>query len=216
MKKQLEILKNEINNFKKDSNIRGVLLNGSVAQGTATETSDLDIVVLCDRDEFVNKIVDDILVEIHFYTYKTMIEKLEKNPMEVYRYIYSKVQYDDGQIHEIIEYARQLFENYSVSASVKKEISHWLSSTRIKLYGALERKDELKVSYLTANTTWKVLEGIWAVNNKPMPPSSLAFANYKKLENIPYENWFEKILSDDIMSRGYSMYKIITWIIERL
>ena len=46
MLKQLEIFHNLVREFKKDTTVEGVLLNGSVAVGTATEASDLDIMVL--------------------------------------------------------------------------------------------------------------------------------------------------------------------------
>lgn len=52
MSKQLEIFNNLVAEFKKDSTIEGVLLNGSVAAGTATESSDLDLIVLGQRDEY--------------------------------------------------------------------------------------------------------------------------------------------------------------------
>lgn len=52
MSKQLEIFNNLVAEFKKDSTIEGVLLNGSVAVGTATESSDLDLIVLGQRDEY--------------------------------------------------------------------------------------------------------------------------------------------------------------------
>lgn len=42
MKKQLEIFHRLVSEFQKDSAVEGILLNGSVAAGTATELSDLD------------------------------------------------------------------------------------------------------------------------------------------------------------------------------
>ncbi|MDE7360377.1 MAG: nucleotidyltransferase domain-containing protein, partial [Oscillospiraceae bacterium] len=49
MRKQLEIFHNLVLEFKKDTSIDAVLLNGSVAYGTATDLSDLDIIVLGKR-----------------------------------------------------------------------------------------------------------------------------------------------------------------------
>ena len=62
MKKQLEILNNEVALLKQDKHIQSVILMGSVAYGLATDDSDLDILVLCDRDDFVSKYVDGVLI----------------------------------------------------------------------------------------------------------------------------------------------------------
>lgn len=212
MNKQLEILKNEVSAFPKDTSISGVLLNGSVAYGTATETSDLDIVVLCEKDEFVSKYVDGILVEIHFHTFETMMERLKKNPTEVYRYIYARIQYDiNGKLNEIMQAAQHIYENYVTPSAGMKNISYWLSSTKIKLETALQAQDELKVAYLLATNTWKVLESVWAINDKPMPPSSLAFFCHTVLEKVPCENWFAKLLTGDENTRARFMIKVIDW-----
>ena len=37
-----------------------------------------------------------------------------------------------------------------------------------------------------ATNTWKVLEGVWAINNKPIPPSSLTF-NTHNILNLPLD-----------------------------
>lgn len=54
-----------------------------------------------------------------------------------------------------------------------KGISHWLHSSLIKIQSALKANDELKASYLVHTSTWTLLEGIWAINNKPVPPADL-------------------------------------------
>lgn len=212
MKKQLEIFNDEINNLKAFPNVYGVLLIGSVAYGRATESSDLDIIVLCNKDKFDSKYVNGILVETHFYTYDTMLRKLIANPSEVYKYLYSKIIFDDGKLADIIQQANSIYNNYTTSESMKNEILYWLSSTKIKLTSALQENDLLKISYIISTNSWKVLEGIWAVNNKPMPPSSLAFLTQDTLSVIPYENWFTDLLIGDTISRGNSMLKIIEWI----
>lgn len=65
-----------------------------------------------------------------------------------------------------------------------------------------------KVSYLLATNTWKVLEGVWAINNKPIPPSSVAFSKHELL-NMPSENWFENLLMGDIEFRAKTMLEVI-------
>lgn len=79
MKKQLQIFKDEASYLKSCPDIYGVMLTGSVSYGTATEYSDLDIIVLCNKDEFESKYVDNILVETHFHKYETMLNNLISN-----------------------------------------------------------------------------------------------------------------------------------------
>lgn len=80
-----------------------MLLNGSVADGTATELSDLDILVPGQKNEFVSKRIDGILVEIHYMTYDHAVNKLKSNPMEVYRYLDARVEYDNGKMREKLQ-----------------------------------------------------------------------------------------------------------------
>ena len=65
-----------------------------------------------------------------------------------------------------------------------------------------------KVAYLLATNTWKVLEGVWAINNKPIPPSSIAFSKYELL-SMPLDNWFEDLLMGDIETRANTMLEVV-------
>lgn len=208
MKKQLEILEKEIELLKQDKSIRGVMLTGSVAYGTATNDSDLDILVLCDKDEFVSKYVDNTLVEIHFQKYTTARKKLESNPMEVYKYIYSKIIIDDGKLAQLFAEANEIYNNYKTPNKEKESIVYWLSSTKSKLLSAIRNNDTVRISYLVATNTWKLLEGVWAINNKPIPPSSLVFHTHNTL-SLPLDNWFEDLFVEDVLSRADTMIKII-------
>ena len=85
MIKQLELFKKIASDLKKHNSLDGVLLIGSVACGTATELSDLDIVVIGDENKFVSMVINAISVEIHYLTYDKAIERLNNSPMEVYK-----------------------------------------------------------------------------------------------------------------------------------
>ena len=213
MKKQLEILNNEVALLKQDKHIPSVILMGSVAYGLATDDSDLDILVLCDRDDFVSKYVDGVLVEIHYQKHKTLKRKLETNSMEIYKYLYSKVIFDNGKYVELYDMANEIYNNYITPEKEKESIKYWLSSTKIKLLSSIKTENVLKTSYLISTNTWKVLEGVWAINNKPMPPSSIVYNTYNKLE-FPLESWFEGLFVGDTFSRADTMIKIIDIICE--
>lgn len=65
------------------------------------------------------------------------------------------------------------------------------------------------LSYLVSINIWKVLEGIWVVNQKPIPPASSLYRRYEELELIPTPNWFEGLLIEDPEHRGQIMNEII-------
>ncbi len=214
MLKQLEIFHNLILEFKKDTSIDAVLLNGSVAHGTATDLSDLDIIVLGKRNDFVSQLIDGVLVEIHYTTFDNAIDKLKTKPMEIYKYLDAKIEYDNGKAQEIIIYAEYILEHYCVSKKEQSDICYWLKSTKLKLESAFSKQDILLISYLVTTNTWKVLEGIWAVNKMPIPPSSSLYRRYSKLKLIPCQEWFEKLLIGSVENRGNAMIEIIDWIFE--
>lgn len=216
MLKQLQIFHDLVAEFKKDSSIEGILQNGSVAVGTATELSDLDIIVFGQRDDFESQVIDSILVEIHYTTFESAINKLKCNPMEVYKYLDAKIEYDSGKVQEILDCAENIFNDYRVPKKVQREIVYWLQSIKPKLKSAFTKQDMLMLSYLVSINTWKVLERIWAVNQKPIPPACSLYRRYKELELIPSPNWFEGLLIEDPERRSRVMIDSVDWILKRL
>ena len=63
MLRQFELLDIEIEDLKKDQGIYGVLLSGSLAYEKATEYSDIDLIVLSNKNEFLSRRVKGILIE---------------------------------------------------------------------------------------------------------------------------------------------------------
>lgn len=216
MKKQMIILDKEIELLRRDPFVKGVMLIGSVAYGSASDDSDLDILVLCNKNEFVTREENGITVEIHYSTYEKLNSKLDKIPMEVYKYLYSKIIFDDenNSFKILCEKALDIYESYSTDKELKDSIRYWLSTTKTKLISAINSNDEIKISYLLSTNTWKVLEGIWAIADKPMPPSSLAFFTQKDFQ-IPILNWFERLLCGDIFERAKIMIEIIDLICKK-
>ena len=215
MLKQFDLLDIEIEALKNDQSIYGVLLSGSLAYEKATEYSDIDLIVLSNKNEFVSRRVEGILIEEHFHTYEKLGEGLDKNPAEVYKYIYSKILFDDGRLADLIKKAQFLFDHYKTPMEEKGKIKYWLTTVKDKLKGAISNKDSLKISYLLSTSSWEVLKGVWAVNDKPMPPSSIAFAFHHSLAVAPFDKWFETLFDKDINSRAESMLRIIDWIMQQ-
>ena len=136
MKKQLEILEKELQILKKNEKIEAVLLIGSVAYGTATDDSDLDLIVISNEDRFESKYVENILVEIHFHKYSTLVKRLNNNPNEVYKYLYSKIVFDNGQLKKLIAKAKEI-----------KTAKADLEKTEAELTEKFEKKTELSEAF---------------------------------------------------------------------
>jgi predicted nucleotidyltransferase len=197
------------------NDLQGILLMGSVACGCATAGSDLDIMVLCDEDKFEVRNVDDIMVEIIFTTFHRRVELLENNAMEVYHFLHSKILYDMGKLTELMNLAQYKYEHYIPSGHYLQSINHWLESTRLKLMSSLIEKDDTKIAFYASTNAWKVLEGIWLINHKPIPPSSSVLRFRMELTIIPDENWFEKLFTRDRIDAQY-MLRIIDWILAHI
>ena len=215
MLRQFELLDIEIEDLKKDQGIYGVLLSGSLAYEKATEYSDIDLIVLSNKNEFLSRRVKGILIEEHFHIYEKLVDGLNTNPAEVYKYIYSKILFDDGRLADLIKKAQFLYDHYKTPMEEKEKINYWLTTVKDKLKGAISNNDSLKTSYLLSTSSWEVLKGVWSVNDKPMPPSSIAFNFYHSLVVVPFDKWFESLFDKDINSRAESMIRIIDWIIKQ-
>ncbi len=192
--KQRDIFNRELENLSNDRTVSGVLLTGSVACGCASENSDVDIIALCGRHCFETHFTDGILVETSFVTYEYAVEKLNADPMAVYHWLDAEVALDrDGRLSQIMVLAKQKYENYQTPQKVKDGLYHWLMTARIKL----ETADPLKKRYLAHINSWKILEALWAVNDKPTPPAGTAYRKRGELRTVPCENWFEKLFSEE-------------------
>ncbi|MEZ2650237.1 nucleotidyltransferase domain-containing protein, partial [Bacillus wiedmannii] len=155
--------------------ITGCMLIGSVARGDAYPDSDLDFYVLLEdgqNKKFHSETREEILVEYKYADVNQILENFKNNPMELYSFLEGETLFDkSGELKKLKEIATYEFENYRVSSDKVKGISHWLRSSLIKIQSALKAHDELKASYIVHTSTWTLLEGIWAINNKPTPPA---------------------------------------------
>jgi len=194
---------------------------GSVAQGNALPESDLDIMVLCNENSsktnFIDDIIDGILVECSFDTYESRLQKLLNNDIQVYRFLNNKITYDtNGELSELMKIALDKYRNFITKHEIKNQISHWLLSTKIKLLSAINSHDTIKQNFIVSTNSWKIIEAIWAVNDKPMPPQSSVLRFKNELLVVPYLDWFERLFSGDDESKSNSMIEIIEWVLPIL
>jgi predicted nucleotidyltransferase len=215
--KQIDILNLLIPKFKANSSISSVLLMGSVAVRAALPTSDLDLLILGEECRFQTEMIDGIMVEYHYITFDEALQNLNNNSMDLYHYIGSKIMYDlDGRMLNLMRTALIKYTNYKTDKKDKKELYHWLISTRIKLNTSVQSNDYLKVNFITAVSSWKVLEAVFAVNDKPVPPAGRVIRELPNLKTIPEEHWFEGLFHEDTNQRTKSMLSVIGWVLPLL
>lgn len=207
--------------LRRNENVRGVLLTGSRARGDAYPTSDLDLLVLVTSRigaSFCSETVDGMLVEQHIRGLEKAKARLLERSVELYGYLDGCTVYDpDGLLAELTKAARERFENYRTPADEKSAIFYWLGSVRLKLSAAMDAGDLQKLGYHSSINSWKVLEGLWALNDRPMPPAGAVWAHVPNLQNAPKDSLasLRKLFEGNPLDRAQTMLELIDWLLER-
>ncbi|OHX31173.1 nucleotidyltransferase family protein [Bacillus mycoides] len=202
--------------------VNGLMLIGSIARGDAYPESDLDLYVLLEKGQkkdFHAEMREDILIEYKYADFNQIQVNFKNNPMELYSFLEGEILFDKSdELKKLKEIAKHEFENYRVSSDKVKGISHWLHSSLIKIQSALKVNDELKVSYIVHTSTWTLLEGIWAINNKPTPPAGSVLRYIQALPIRPtnFDDVLNKVFLGDTTERISSAIFLIEWVLMNL
>ncbi|MFD5260032.1 nucleotidyltransferase domain-containing protein [Bacillus wiedmannii] len=201
--------------------VNGCMLIGSVARGDAYPDSDLDFYILLEegqKKKFHSETREDILVEYKSADFNQIQVNFKNNPMELYSFLEGEILFDkSGELKKLKEIATYEFENYRVSSDKVKGISHWLHSSLIKTQSALKANDELKASYIVQTSIWTLLDGIWAVNNKPTPPAGSALKYIETLSIVPtnFEDYINRLFLGDTKDRIKAAIELIEWVLYK-
>ena len=191
-----EVFENKVNSLKEDNRVEGIFITGSLARGTETEYSDLDIIVLYDEDKVVEEVIEGIPVETHYNQISAVKERLIKEPSSAYLYVYGKIVSDEkGELKDIVGFAKEVLANYEVSKEKKEHLKHKMQALKEKLTASLSLSDELKTSYLIANNFKYIVDTVYAQNVLPTPPQGLNYEIYNLLKVKPADKWMEKLLT---------------------
>lgn len=201
------LLRESLDDLLRDRRVTAVLLTGSLARGDALPSSDLDLHVLLRSGtlpSFSSEIRGGVLIERKAADFETLRTRIDNGPMEVYSYLDGRILHDpEKQLERLCVIARNRFTAYRSAPQERREIAYWLRSASGKIVGAREAGDKLKAGYLTATTSWKILEGLWAANDKPMPPSGAVWAHLHELTDDPkpLTCWLHKLFCGDTEER---------------
>lgn len=217
-----KVLEDILTEAQHDPEVVGVLLAGSVARGDAFPGSDLDLrVLLADGSEsdFVAETRHGVLIEMNYQDFAGFAMKLEQNPMEVYAYLDGRVLLDRKDEWRLLRVLAQTrFENYRAGPETRRSMAYWLNASRIKLAAAWEAGNLLRASYIATTTTWKLLESVWALNNRPMPPAGAMWAHLSDLRIAPdnLETLLEQVFVGGTLERLVAMLSLLDWVLVRL
>ncbi|GIN58281.1 DNA polymerase subunit beta [Lederbergia ruris] len=203
----------------KDDEVIGILIQGSVARGENYQSSDLDIFVLLKDDlkrTFSSEYRRGILVEYKYSNFESALKKCETQPSALYNFLDAIILFDKkGTLKYLELLVITLFKQYKTPKSEMQSIAYWLESSHIKIIAAEEAKDMVKACFVLSTTSWKILEGIWAVNNRPMPPNGSVLYYLRFLDKIPDKEITSMFIGNE-KDRIESAKIIIGWTIDCL
>jgi predicted nucleotidyltransferase len=174
-----------------DAAVAGILLAGSLARGDALPGSDVDLLVL-GRDgspeAFRAERSAGLLVERTYRDEAAARRELLAQPMRVYTYLDGRILLDrTGGLARLAALARERYAAYRTPPKERQDIAYWLRSAQGKIAAAEAAGDNLRAAYWASTTAWKLLEGLWAAHDRPMPPGGSVWAHLADLRHVTPE-----------------------------
>ena len=201
-----------------DAEVLGVMLQGSTARGDALPGSDLDLFVLlrpgC-RRPFAAEERGGLWLERHHADADAARKKLRAAPGLAYGFDEGRILHDpSGELADLAAFARDLLRGHRTPPAEMAAILYWLRSARKKIAAARDARDSVRAGFVAATTSWKVLEGIWAINDLPVPPSGALPARLTDLTRTP-PDWpalFAAMFTGDDQTRIDAVLRAIDWV----
>lgn len=217
-----DLIKNLVEQARTQDHIVGALLTGSLARGDALPGTDLDLVyILSDGVEkpFRREMLDGVLVEQSYLDEAAARAQLTKHPpMKVYGYLDGRILYDpDGVLSRLTDTARQRYETYRVPEEDRTRIASLLGFSDHKINVGIDGGDWLRAAFVVGTSSWQIIEGLWAANDRPLPPNSSVRPHLADLHGPDdIEQRFENLFTGDTHTRVHTALDLIRWIIARL
>ena len=197
MTKLERILKDLVHEYSADGQNKALLLTGSVARGDASPLSDVDLIaVRDDAPGFTERTIDGILIEIKAASLEAFRQKMSADAMNVYQFLDATALFDrDECLRTLKAHATDILARYEPPRAA---ILKWLTSADQKMRAATEAERTDAAAFLLATNTWELLTGLYAINRRPVPPSTNALRLLPTLPKLPEgfrEEWNELLLA---------------------
>jgi predicted nucleotidyltransferase len=205
-----------------DGDVVGLLLTGSWARGDGVPGSDLDlryVLVAGARRPFRSDLDRGVRVEREYDDAASARATMEARPMHVYAYLDGRILYDpEGVLEELQKCARRRFETYRCSEADRARICWWLGSALEKVRSAMSVGDSLKAAFVVGTSSWQMMEGLWAANDRPVPPSSSVHPHLQDLSRGPHDaaGKFRTLFVGDTAARIAVWIELAEWTLAQL
>lgn len=208
-----EVCAKKIDVIKDDERVLGILLTGSLARGTETEFSDLDIIVLYDSDFIVEEVLEGVPVETHYNSVDKVRERFVSDPTFCYLWKYGKIMFSRGNaLENLVKESCERLENYTLSSERKCYLNHKVCALKEKLNASVALKDQDKINYLIHNNFKVIVESLYALNSLPTPPQGLNYEIYNEIKAKPCENWMLKLITLKGVEQGEFALEVVSFI----
>ena len=121
-----KIIKEIVEENKKDSKVVSILLYGNLARAVANKNSDVDIEIVYEGGKYkdISKKRYGIKVDLEYWPKKKLLDRIEKYPFLSYPYLEEKILYDPKVVMKKIKY--KLNKYFKDNPEVLKEWKNWL------------------------------------------------------------------------------------------
>lgn len=205
-----------------DPEVIGVLLTGSVARGDAQPGTDIDLRYVLTpgaRRPYRRLRTDDgVMAEIDYADREESLDRFQHTPMHVYAHLDGRIMHDpQGVLAELRDRARERFDEYRMPQEEKERIAFLLWCAREKITVALDAGDRSKAAFAVGCGGWGIVEGLWAANDRPLPPHSSVRPHLDDLAGPPgLRDRFARLFQADTEERIRTALELLDWILPRL
>jgi hypothetical protein len=210
-----------IEEARQDRGIGGLLLTGSLARMDALPGTDVDVRYLLRSEAppvFERLTRDGLLLERSFTDEPAARKQLDDSPMHVYAYLDGCILHDpDGSLARLRTHAAEVYEGHRTPGHVRRRIADDLQHPESKIRVSLAGGDLRKAVFSLDTSSWQVIEGLWAANDRPVPPNSSVRPHLADLAGPDgIDAMFDRLFLADPRTRAETGLVLIRWIRERL
>lgn len=119
-------------------------------------------------------------------------------------------------MEKIKKYSENKLEKYKYTKIEKRKLKRYLEIIKIKVNAALFKGDEVQANFVLTVSFWKIIEGIFLVNNKPIPPNGSALFYLYRLPKKPSIKKIKLFLNSSVGNRINYGLNLIDWVLEHM